>query len=186
MKVSSNIAAISLLFASAFEALKIASPIAGSIYNIGAPINILIENEGQEAFGYAAVTFAAPCGNWVQTIPVGNTQIITLPCNVVGPTNVAAQSGSSRSDSIQISIIPVYSNLTPNPCANPCIAPCANPCGAIACPPRATPCGAVACPPRTSCHRRSRRGCRYYAEEANSVEELSSQIFEQQQEQEQN
>lgn len=176
MKVTSAIAAISLLLTSACDALIIISPAAGSTYSVGSPINVLIENEGQETFTNAAVTFAAPCGSWVQTVPVGNTQIINLPCNVVGPTNVAAQSGTSRSNNIQILISPIYNNLNPNPC----IAPCANPCGPIACPPRANPCGPIACPPRASCHRRSRRGCGYYAEEAMSVAEFNTQNFEEQ------
>lgn len=159
MKVATTIAAISLFFTSALEALTIVSPAAGSTYGVGGPVSVLISNGLNETFTSALVTFASPCGNWIQTVPIGNTQIINLPCNVIGQTSVAAQSGVARSDNVLITISPVCNIPSPIP-----YAPCANPC--------MNPCGAVACPPRTSCNRRSRRGCGYYAEDANSSEEL--------------
>lgn len=177
MKVATTIAAIALFLTSAIEALTIISPAAGSTYNLGQQIEILLQNDNQETDTSASITFASSCGSWVQTVPIGSTQIINLPCNVVGPTNVGAQTSSARASAIQINITPNYANnVYPNacgyPCANPCGYPCANPCG--------SPCGAIACPPRP-CQRRSRRGCGYYAEEATSIEE-----FDAQQEQEQN
>ena len=173
MKFATTVAAISLLFASALEALIISSPLAGSTYGIGSPVTVLVENEDQESYGSAVVTFASPCGSWVQTIPVGTEQTLYMPCNVVGQTTVAAQSGSAQAISVQIAISPAYNNYNYN-----------NACGYG----YGNACGPIACAPRASCHRRSRRGCGYYAEEASSVSEFNPQDFEfeqQQQEEEQ-
>lgn len=168
MKVATTIAAISLLFTSAIEALIIASPLAGSTFGIGEPITVLVENENQETFVSASVTFASPCGSWVQTIPVGTAQTIYVPCNVAGQTTVAAQSGSIQADRVQIMISQAYNTNSPYPCADPYL----NGCG------YGNVCGPNACPPRRSCHRRSRRGCGYYAEEAGSINEFNANNFE--------
>lgn len=165
MKVATTIAAISLLFTSALEALKISSPTAGSTFSAGSAITVLVENEASENFINALVTFASPCGSWVQTVPVGSAETIYVPCNVVGQTTVAAQSGNTKATSVQILISQAYNNCNPYPCADPLL----NGCG------YENACGPIACPPRPSCRRRSRRGCGYYAEAADSIQEFNAQ-----------
>lgn len=186
IKIAAVFSAIALMFTSGMEALTIESPSDRSTYGVGQEIDVLVVNNFDENFVSASVTIASACGNLVTTVPVGTTQRLFLPCQIVGDTIVAARVGDVQASNVHILVSPVYNNNIPYAagamgCGYPYGADglgCRSPCdlGAMGC---GSPCGPIACPPRPAC-RRSRRGCGYYGiEEAHEVEEFNIQNFEQ-------
>lgn len=181
MKFIATLSSIALLLTSGLEALLISSPASGSTYGISQPVDVLVINGEGESFVSASVTFASACGNLVTSIPVGTTQTIYLPCQIVGQTMVSARNGDVQAPNVLIIISPAYN--TNIPYGYPCAAevgyglPYGAGCG--------SPCGPIACPPRHSSHR-SRRGCGHYdAEEAVDVTEFMAEYFEEQEQKQQ-
>ena len=101
------------------SSLVITSPIAGTVLALGSPVSVTVENGigATVLIQTASVTFASPCGSFIQVVPVGSTQILNLPCNVVGQVTIAARSGATSADNVQVFISPAFSG---NPCPNPC------------------------------------------------------------------
>jgi hypothetical protein len=171
MNFKSIISLVAFMVASGVELLTISEPINGATYGLNEPINVLISNDEEvgEAFVNAAVTFASPCGSIVSTLPVGTVQSIYLPCNVVGSTTVSARSGSTQASPVQIVISPVY-NVDPatlGATVAPYGAPCGNPCYQRNSCRRSL---------RSSCRRRV-RGCGYYGEQAEDVQEFQDEAL---------
>lgn len=189
MKFITTISALALLLTKGLEALTISSPSENSVYGTGQSIAVLVVNDSEESFVSASVTFASACGNIVMVVPVGTTQTLYLPCQIVGQTVVAARVGDTQAVSVNILVSPAYNTNIPYAAGAGCGYPyagevgCGIPYGAGAgC---GSPCGPIACPPRRSSHR-GRRGCGYYGtEEAVDVAEFVAEHFEQEEQQQQ-
>lgn len=160
MNILTIIYSAAILLTSVIEALPgplsslvITSPTAGSTFVLGGSISVTVENGigATVLIPTVLLTFASPCGSFTQVVPVGSTQILNLPCNVSGQVTIAAKSGPTRAESVQIFVTPAYANYPDVGCAD------------------------IACPPRAS---RSRRGCGYYAEEVGEIAEFKAHHLE--------